>query len=312
MKFLKSTFSILILVLVANTSKIFAQQEAQYTQYMYNTLSINPAYAGTRDVLSVVGLHRTQWVGMTGAPRTQTLSIHSPVGMSQKIGLGANVMSDQLGPTNEVTVTADASYRLELSRDTSLRFGLKAGFNRIGADLSDVNYQVQENTVKVVDGNFNPVIGAGVFLNTSNSYIGLSVPNFIQADAYSLRNTTVSAFTQRLHAYLIAGHVFDITDNLKLKPAILSKFVIGSPLQLDFSLNAMILNRFIVGGAYRYNAAYSVLLGCQINDSLMFGLSYDKEPTDLGDTQFNDGTYEVMLRFELFKAYGRITTPRFF
>lgn len=317
MKTLKNIFSASIIVLTGlMTKNASAQQEAQYTHYMYNTLSINPAYAGNRDVLSVVGLHRTQWVGMDGAPQTQTLSIHSPVGMTQKIGLGGNIMSDKLGPTNEVTVTADASYKIDLSRYSHLSFGVKAGFNRIGLDLSGVSYETPEvSNVDPINGNFNPVIGAGVYFNTEKTYVGLSVPNFIQADAYSLEGTNVianSSLSQRMHMYFIAGHVFDLSDNIKFKPAILSKIVIGAPAQVDISANFLLYDKFTIGGAYRYNAAFSGLVGYQINDSLMFGLSYDKEPTDLGNTQFNDGTYEVMLRFELFRAYKRITTPRFF
>ena len=310
MRFSRTTFALPILFIVLSVLGLQAQQDAQYTQYMYNTISVNPAYAGNRDILSVVGLHRSQWVGLEGAPRTQTLSVHSPIGFSGKLGLGGSVVKDEIGPSSDTQVTADASYGIFLGNDSKLSFGLKLGANFSSFDNGGLNYDRGDVLINTLDGKINPTVGAGVYYNTDRSYVGLSVPNFLNLDQFD--SEVLSTVTERMHLYFIAGHVFDLTSDVKFKPALLTKLVMGSPLQLDASANFLLFDKLTLGGAYRLGAAFSGLVGYQITESLMIGLAYDKETTELGNTDFNDGSYEVTLRFELFKAYSRITTPRFF
>lgn len=312
MRLLKNTFLFAVICLGSVVHELYAQQDAQYTHYMYNTLSINPAYAGNRDVLSILGLHRTQWVNFKGAPTTQMLSLHSAVGTSQNIGLGGTIVNDEIGPSRETYVTADFAYRLRLSEsyDNRLSFGIKTGITRASIDVSQLD--ANDTAAQSLTGSINPVIGAGVYYNTDRTYVGVSVPNFFTFDQFKSDDETFQTNRERTHFYLVAGHIVDITDNIKLKPAMMSKMVWGSPLQLDFSLNALFAEKFTAGVAYRLGAAIALQAGYQINDSLFFSVAYDKEATDLGNTQFNDGSYEVMLRFELFRAFGRITTPRFF
>ena len=306
-----------ILLLGLSSITLFGQQDAQYTQYMYNTISINPAYAGSRDVLSVVGLHRNQWVGIDGAPRTSTLSLHTPLGVSRKVGLGASVINDEIGPTDETYISADFSYTIPTSAKGKLSFGLKATAQLINVDFNKLNIFEQGDSQfqQDVDNSFNPNVGIGLYYHTDKTYVGLSAPNLLETEhfdrAAAANNQIISSEAQEdINFYLIAGRIFNLTDTLKFKPALLTKVVSGAPLQVDLSANFLIHDRLTLGAAYRWSAAFSALAGFQISDSLMIGFAYDRETTEL--QQFNDGSYEVMLRFELFQKYSRVITPRFF
>lgn len=310
----------MLVVLGFTTTSICAQQDAQYTQYMYNTISVNPAYAGSRGVLSVMGLHRSQWVGLDGAPRTQTLTVNTPIGGNERLGLGVSIVNDEIGPTDETYFDIDFSYSIPTSDEGKLSFGLKAGGHLLNVDFQKLsqfnsNDALFENNI---DNKFSPNVGVGVYYHTDRFYVGLSAPNLLETDHFdesttSSNSTAVSFLAEeRINYYLIAGHVFDLTDDVKFKPAVLSKLVFGAPLQVDVSANFLLYNRLTLGAAYRWSAALSGMVGFQISDSLMIGFAYDRETTELGQSQFNDGSYEVMLRFELFKKYNRMLTPRFF
>ncbi|MBQ4822926.1 type IX secretion system membrane protein PorP/SprF [Aquimarina sp. MMG016] len=297
-----------------------AQQDAQYTQYMYNTISVNPAYAGSRGVLSIMGLHRSQWVNLEGAPRTQTLTINTPLGQNNRVGLGLSIVNDEIGPTDETYFDIDFSYTIPTSEEGNLRFGLKAGAHLLNIDLTRLNlFNQNDNLFQFnVDNKFSPQVGFGVYYNTNKFYLGLSAPNLLETDHFDESSTSSDSDAisflaeERINYYLISGYVFDISDTVKFKPAVLSKLVFGAPLQVDVSANFLLYDRLYLGLAYRWSAAVSALAGFQISDSLMIGFAYDRETTELGNTQFNDGSYEVMLRFELFRKYNRMITPRFF
>lgn len=306
-----------ILLLSLSSITLFGQQDAQYTQYMYNTISINPAYAGNRDVLSIVGLHRNQWVGIDGAPRTSTLSLHTPLGVSRRVGLGASIINDEIGPTDETYMSIDFSYTIPTSERGKLSFGIKGTAQLINVDFNKLNIFEQGDSQfqQDVDNSFNPNVGVGLYYHTEKSYVGLSVPNLLETEHFdrsaAANNQIISSEAQEdINFYLIAGHIFELTDTLKFKPALLTKVVSGAPLQVDLSANFLIHDRLTLGAAYRWSAAFSALAGFQISDSLMIGFAYDRETTEL--QQFNDGSYEVMLRFELFQKYSRVITPRFF
>lgn len=297
-----------------------AQQDAQYTQYMYNTISVNPAYAGSRGVLSVMGLHRSQWVGLDGAPRTQTLTVNTPIGDSERLGLGLSIVNDEIGPTNETYFDIDFSYTIPTSDYGKLSFGLKAGGHLLNVDFQRLtqfnnNDNLFENNI---DNKFSPNVGIGVYYHAERFYIGLSAPNLLETDHFDESttdsNSTAISFLaeERINYYLIAGHVFDLSSEVKLKPAVLTKLVFGAPLQVDLSANFLLYDRLTLGAAYRWSAAVSAMVGFQVSDAMMIAFAYDRETTELGQTQFNDGSYEVMLRFELFKKYNRMLTPRFF
>ncbi len=315
MKKVVSVFGFL-LILALGTTSLSAQQDPQYTQYMYNTVAINPAYAGNRGVTSIVGLHRSQWVGLDGAPRTQSLSVHSPIGEG-KVGLGLSIVNDALGPSQETYVGADFSYTINTSENGKLSFGLKAGGHILDVDFTKLRlFDVTDPRFSQnIDNKLSPIIGAGLYYHTDNFYAGLSAPNLIQTEHFDgSDNSNGASFVakERIHYYGIMGYTFDISDQLKFKPSTLVKMVAGAPLQVDLTANFLVMEKLHLGAAYRWSAALSGLVGFQVSDSMLIGLAYDRESTDLGDTFYNDGSFEVFLRFELFNEYDRMLTPRFF
>ena len=286
----------------------FAQQDAQYTQYMYNTTNINPAYAGSRGVMSIFALHRTQWVGLDGAPVTNAVSINTPLNNSS-LGLGVSVVNDRIGPTVENGISADLSYTIQTSETLKLSFGIKATANLFNLDVDKLNPIDQNDpSLQNLNNKFNPNFGAGVYLHSDKLYLGLSVPNFLEDTKYS--DNSVSVFKERMNFYAIGGYVFDISPSLKFKPAFLTKMVAGAPLQLDVSGNFIFFEKLTLGVAYRWDAAVSALAGFQVTDGLYIGYGYDLETTEL--KKYSSGSHEVFLRFELFKRYSKMVTPRFF
>lgn len=294
-------------VLMFTAMVSFAQQDAQFTQYMYNTININPAYAGSRGVLSIFALHRTQWVGLDGAPVTNTVSINTPLN-ANNLGLGISVINDKIGPTHENTISADLSYTVPTSETFKLSFGIKATANLFDLDVSRLNPADDDPSLHDYSNKFTPNIGAGVYLHSDKSYVGFSVPNFIETNRYD--DNEIAIFKEKINYYLIAGYVFDLTNDIKFKPAILIKMVEGAPLQADVSANFMFNNKFVVGVAYRWSAALSAMVGFQVSEGLYIGYGYDHETTNLN--HYNSGSHEIFLRYELFKNNNKIITPRFF
>jgi type IX secretion system PorP/SprF family membrane protein len=313
---MKHSYLTFILLILLGSFSGMAQQDPQYTQYMYNTQIINPAYAGSRDALSFGLLYRTQWVGLEGAPQSATFTANTPIGALDNMGLGISIVRDELGPAVESNVNIDYSYTINTSDDAEISFGLKAGLDLLDVDFTKLNIfdstdpRFQNN----IDNRLQPQIGAGVYYNTDRFYAGLSVPNFLNTkhfDEGSLANIekeTIAA--ERLHYFLIAGYVFDLSDSVKFKPATLVKAVSGSPLQWDVSANFLINEKFTLGAAYRWSAALSGLVGFQASDEIFIGFGYDFQTTDLED--YSDGSYEIMLRFDVFNKPERVLTPRFF
>ena len=299
---------ILIFALVLMCYTGFAQQDAQYTQYMYNTININPAYAGSRGVMSIFGLHRTQWVGLDGAPVTNAFSLNTPLNNSN-LGLGLSLVNDRIGPTSDNTISADISYTVPMAEELKLSFGIKASGNMFNLDTEKLTPQQQNDpSLQNFDNEISLNFGAGVYLHSDKFYLGLSVPNFLQDKKYNDNN--VAVFQERMNFYAIGGYVFDIAPSIKFKPAFLTKLVTGSPLQVDASANFLFFDKLMLGAAYRWDAAVSAMAGFQITDGLYIGYGYDLETTKLRN--HNSGSHEVFLRFELFKKVSKMVSPRFF
>lgn len=302
-----------LLFLFLGTS-LYAQQDAQFTQYMYNTINVNPAYAGTRGMLSVFALHRTQWVGLDGAPVTNTASINTPISGSN-IGLGLSIINDKIGPADENNIAVDFSYSIKTSDTYKLSFGLKATANLLNIDFTKLNQGDMNDYVfdTNVDNMFSPNIGVGFYLHSDDTYIGLSAPNLLETkhfDRYASTGANSHVAKEKINYYLIAGHVFDLSANVKFKPALLTKMVMGAPLQVDVSGNFLINEKFTAGIAYRWSAAMSAMVGFQASDSWFIGYGYDMETTKLAN--YNSGTHEIFLRYELFNKYDKLTCPCFF
>ncbi len=302
----------LVLLLLVSVG-IYAQQDAQYTQYMYNTVSINPAYAGSRGHMSLAGLYRAQWVGLEGAPETQTFNVHTPIGY-KGLGLGLSFVNDVIGPTSETYIDLDISYTIDLDFDKKLSFGLKPSINLLDVQFSELNQDTGQGTDPTlqqnIDNRFTPNIGAGVYYHTDRFYAGLSVPRILETSHFE--ESSLSTAKEQMNFYFITGYVFELNPFLKFKPAILSKVVQGAPLQLDLSANFMYDEKFIGGVAYRWDAAFSGMVGFKISEEFLIGLAYDREITDLGATAFNDGSFEIILRYDFIKAIGNLKSPRFF
>ncbi|MBO0322520.1 type IX secretion system membrane protein PorP/SprF [Muricauda sp. CAU 1633] len=297
---------------------LVAQQDAQYTQYMFNTLTVNPAYAGSRGQLSFAGLYRSQWVGLDGAPETFTLNLHSPI-RNSRLGYGVSVVNDNIGDgvVQQTYLDAVVSYTLEFAREAKLSFGLKMGGNMISLDFNGLrNFDQEVVQQDNIDNQFTPNFGLGLYYHTDKFYVGVSAPNILETEYFDNSggdaNSVNFLSAQQVNLYLITGYVFDIGADLKFKPALLTKAVGGAPLQVDLSANFLFADKFSFGAAYRWDAAVSALAGFQITDQLMIGLAYDRETTELGGTQFNDGSFEIFLRLELLKSFQRTVSPRFF
>ena len=297
------------MVLLAS-APLYAQQDAQYTQYMYNTVSVNPGYAGSRGHMSVAALHRSQWLGLDGAPTTQTLNLHSPIGY-RGVGLGFSIVNDKIGPTSETNFDIDFSYTIYTSTEGRLSFGLKASAHLLDIRFSDLNQFAPDVTLENdVDNRFSPNFGAGVYYHNEHFYAGLSVPRFLQTSHFD--ESSLSTAKERMNFYFITGYVWDVNEFLKFKPTLLTKVVQGAPLQVDLSANFMLNDKFIVGAAYRWDAAVSGMIGFNISEGFLIGMAYDREVTELGSAAFNDGSFEVILRYDFIKTKGQLKSPRFF
>ena len=301
---------LILLVFVFFSVLCSAQQDAQFTQYMYNTISVNPAYAGSRGALSIFGLYRTQWIGLDGAPETSTFSINTPLNNSN-LGLGVSLVNDKIGPTNENNISVDLSYTIQTSANFKLSFGIKGTANIFNLDVSKLNPEdAGDPQFQDLDNKFSPNVGAGIYWHSDKAYIGFSIPNFIETNRYD--DNDVAIYKDKINYYLMAGYVFDLDkyQYIKFKPAVLTKMTEGAPLQVDLSANFMFYDKFVVGVAYRWSASLSAMVGFQITDGLYLGYGYDRETTNLNN--YNSGSHEIFLRYEFFKNYGKMTTPRFF
>jgi len=284
-----------------------SQQDPQYTQYMYNMNVVNPAYAGSKESLSITALYRNQWSGLNGAPETFTFSAHMPVG--DKVGLGLSAIKDELGSISETNVYADFSYTLELGGNSKLAFGIKAGvtFHEVGLtglDLIDENDPFFSENIS----NTYPNVGAGAFFYTDKFYLGLSVPNMLNSVHLDANGFKYGSEVQ--HFFATTGYVFDVNDNFKLKPNFMVKSAFESPISFDANLNALFFERFELGASYRLDDSFSGLVGFQVTDYLRIGYAYDHVMSDL--KVVGPRSHEIIVTFDLFFNRRVMVSPRFF
>lgn len=300
---------ILFLFVILGVSHVEAQQDAQFTQYMYNTINVNPAYAGSRGVISLFGLYRAQWVGLEGAPTSKAASIHTPINNSN-VGLGVSIIQDEIGPSDNSTISADFSYTLNTSENYKLSFGLKGTASLFNVDYTKLNrYDLNDPRFQNnIDNQFSPNIGAGVYYHSDKLYAGVSVPFILETKHFNDNASSVAK--DAMHYYFIGGYVFDLSETTKFKPAFLAKSVKGAPLQLDLTANFMFNDKFVVGGAWRWSAALSGLVGFQVNENWLIGYTYDTDTTKLAN--YNSGSHEFFLRYEFKGKQEKIVSPRFF
>lgn len=312
-------------LLIFSAGMLFAQKEPQYTQYMYNIGSFNPAYVGTVETPDITGLYRVQWSGIPGAPRTMRFGVNLPLA-NEKNGLGFNVVSDQLGPTTQTYIDLAYSFQVKLSDDTKLSFGVDAGGSLLDVDYTKGDFEnPNEPLINNADtfNKFYPTVGAGMFMYQENWYVGLSVPNFLTSGIYA--DEVANIVEDKMQFNFIGGYVFDFSEGLKFKPAFLMNYLNGSPLNLNLSANFLISDVVTLGASYRLDNAISGLAGLQVSNSLFFGYSYDHNTNGLGE--YSQGSHEVILKFYLGRSIGKtkkdnkkdqkgmpkqIDSPRFF
>ncbi|WP_242206533.1 PorP/SprF family type IX secretion system membrane protein [Aestuariivivens insulae] len=287
---------------------VFGQQENQYTQYMYNTSTLNPAYAGSRGVLNVIGTYRSQWVGIEGAPETHSFSVNSPIGV-KGVGLGLSYIGDKVGATDTGFLSGDFSYTIQLSRYTYWAFGLKAGLNYFSLDVNKLNPESPQDPNLGNISRSALAVGSGLYLYSDKWYVGLSVPNLLETEYYDdVKSTSVSS---KAHWYAMGGYVFDLNYRLQFKPAFLLRAVSGAPFTYDMSANFLLNEKLTLGAAYRGGrSAISALAGFQVSDGIFIGYAYDYDVTPL--SAYNSGSHEILLRFELTTRLRRAICPRFF
>ncbi len=298
---------IFILGLFLVVHAVSGQQEAQYSQYLYNMSIVNPAYVtGQPSLINLGSLYRTQWVGLDGAPQTINAFAHVPI--NENIELTANFTHDEIGDVvNNNNFNVDFAYITKLSKWMSLSYGLKVGMNTTQLNFSDTNVNGETGFNTTSSAQF--AVGAGAYLFTDNFYAGVSSPNLIPSDI-SVDKSVQSE--SAIHAYAIAGYVFELSDGIKLKPSTVIKSVVGAPLTFDLSLNTLIYSRFELGVSYRLQDALIGIAGVNITHNFKVGYSYDYSLGDLQD--FNSGSHEIILlyNFDLLSLSKKYTSPRFF
>lgn len=298
------------------TTLMWSQQDVQYTQYMYNMSIINPAYTtGTTGVFNMGGLYRTQWVGVVGAPQSANLFVHTSLNDNVEVGL--SYVNDNIGDiVKENNLFADFAYKLDFDNQRNLSFGLKAGASFFNVDFSSLNLESGgastdpnfENNVSQTFFNF----GAGIYYNTANYYVGLSIPNFIKSKHLDLDNGKYQG-VEEAHFYLTGGYVFELNPQFKFKPAFLAKAATGAPIALDLTANVLYENRLEFGLGYRLNDAVMGLVNFGITPELRIGYAYDYTISNLSD--FSSGSHEFLILYNLDSFginKGFDKSPRFF
>jgi type IX secretion system PorP/SprF family membrane protein len=304
-----------VVVLTFGCVRVHAQQIPTYTHYMYNTLVVNPAYAGSRDALTITGLYRSQWVDFKGAPVVQTLTVHAPL-RNEHFGVGLSVLNDKTGPTNNSSLVGDFAYRMKLNEKSKLALGISGGVNMFQATLNSLNLDQQTDPTfqNNISNRITPNFGAGAYYSRARFYAGISVPNLLQNNYSSVikaDGTTLVGKEQRSY-FLIAGTVINISDNLAFKPTALLKVTAGAPAQLDLTASFIIVKKLLLGVMYRSGDAVGALIGFDITNQLHIGYSYDWS-YGLATSKYNQGSHELMLRYDfIYGSNKQIHSPRYF
>ncbi len=283
------------------------QKEPQYTQYMYNIGSFNPAYVGTVETPEVAGLYRAQWIDIPGAPRTFRFGVNIPLA-NEKTGLGFNVVSDQLGPSTQTYVDVAYSYQVNVSDNTKLSFGLDVGGSFLNVDFTKGDFEIENEPLlnTQTTNKFYPTIGAGTFLYSDDWYLGLSIPNFLTNGIYG--DEIAVLVEDKIQFNFIGGYVFELSSGLKFKPAFMVNYLQGAPMNVNLSTNFLINDVVTLGASYRLDNAISGLAGFQVSSGMFVGYSYDYNTNGLGE--FNNGSHEIILKFYLGKGGNRSRQPK--
>lgn len=298
------------------SSWVRAQQDPQFTHYMYNMSVINPAYAtDNAGVINLGGLYRTQWVGAVGAPKTATLFAHSPI--AKRVEVGISFVNDAIGDVvKENNIYADVAYVIPVSAKNKLSFGVKGGVTFFNVDFNGFQYTSQQNDPAFAN-NINktfPNVGVGTYYFSDKYYLGFSIPNLLTTKHLERQDGIQTTGVEAIHYFFTGGYVFDLNPNLKFKPAFMAKGVSGAPIAVDLTANFLVNNIIEAGAGYRLDDSVSGLVGFYITPKLKIGYSYDYTLTNLG--KYNSGTHEIFMLFDIGPSNtakrGYDKSPRFF
>jgi type IX secretion system PorP/SprF family membrane protein len=325
---LKRNWTMLVLLaLMAGGSQVQAQQEKMFSQYMFNMLALNPAYAGSRDVLSATGVYRNQWGGIEGAPKTASFTIDAPVN-KEKFGLGLQVFNDQLGVENYTGAFATYAFRIKIGERSTLSLGIQGGATSFRWNLAEVSLapggSANDPAFNANISKILPNFGTGIYLSNDRGYIGISAPYLLENNLSEFDSGTYRG-KQRRHFYLMSGLVLG-RNAIKFKPSMLLKYVAGAPLGIDGNLNVWLNDRVALGASYRFQQFLSYtnnnyksdaivgMIELQLTDQFRFGYSYDHTMNGLNhDSKFLTlPTHEIMVRYEFGSTKAKILTPRYF
>ena len=305
-------FSFLILNTLLISNKVFAQTEPMYSQYMYNMLGVNPAYAGNREATSVNFFQRRQWVGMAGSPQTTSVSVDGAA-KDNKIGWGVQLYDDKLGVEKADGANLMLSSHVRVSEKGILSGGLSVGLMNYRIDLMNVQGRFTPSDPAFY-ANFNkwlPAVGLGIYYNTEKFYVGFSVPNVLKSklSAFDVMNSGIQKVNST-HMFLTTGYVFNVNEEVKIKPSTMIKAVSGAPIEADINTNIWLKDIIGLGFSYRTGDAMIVMAEAQINENLRVGYAYDMTISPL--KYYNNGSHEMMLRYEFGKNKSKVKSTRYF
>lgn len=296
----------MLLYLIWNAS---AQQDPMFTQYMHNPVSINPAYAGSRGTLNFTAMHRQQWVGIDGAPKTLTLSINSPF-LGYNVGVGLSLIYDEIGPTKQTGIYADYSYHLKMTPKIKLAFGLKGGVNIYEKNLTNSIGAVNESNIALYDKLYLPNFGIGSYLYSDRFYLGLSIPKMLQNSLSDDPNNLKILNKEARHYFLTGGLVIDVAENIRFKPSTTVRIVNGAPVNVELSVAFLLHDKLWLGAMYRNDGSLGGMVKFDITDQLSLGYSYDVTESAL--RYYSQGTHEIYISYDVAFRNKKILSPRFF
>lgn len=294
---MKSIYKIMLLVLITATA-VHAQQDPNYTFYVYNMNLINPAYAGASGTTDVGVNVRSQWSNVKGAPETQSFIFGTPVG--KNVGVGISVISDKTFIERQTSLALDFSYHLQLSETHDLYFGLKGSFNSYDANTEGlVTYGIQQDpNLMNLNGRFTPNFGTGVYLRHQDYFLSLSLPKILSPDRLNEDDGVATTGTDRKHMYLAGGYNFILNGNTVLKPSVLLRYVDASPLSIDLTALIAFNDSFDLGAAYRIDESISGLAIFKVAKTMQIGYAYEAS-TNSSVRNLDNGTHEIMLKLSL-------------